>query len=226
MREATASIDQGTSCSTDVIHPSPATSRQGSETDTTAKKPPEQLDIQDPQPEDGIVYPTGIKVWVAFVSLCTVSLLFGVDLAIVAATIPSLTNYFKSVENIGWYSSVYSLMTASFTISHGKLYSLMPTKKVYIVSISIFELGSLLCTVATTSPLFIFGRAIAGVGAAGIGSGYWLGLVRDLVTVVSPTQATKVDNSDGICRNGGNRESASYRGRFDRLGRLEGMFWN
>lgn len=42
----------------------------------------------------------------AFVSLCTVSLLFGLDLAIVAATIPGLTNYFKSVEDIGWYSSV------------------------------------------------------------------------------------------------------------------------
>ena len=178
MGEAAASVDQGTSCSTDVIHPNPATSRQGSETDTTAKKPPEQLDIQDPQPEDGIVYPTGIKVWMAFVSLCTVSLLFGLDLAIVAATIPSLTNYFKSVEDIGWYSSVYSLMTASFTISYGKLYSLMSTKKVYIVSIFIFELGSLLCTVATTSPLFIFGRAIAGVGAAGIGSGSYVILSR------------------------------------------------
>lgn len=164
-------MDQGTSCSTEVVHPNVATLRQETETDPRAHVPQERLSIQDPLQEDDIIYPTGAKVWMAFASLCTVSLLFGLDLAIVAASIPSLTNYFKKVQDIGWYSSAYSLMTASFTISYGKLYSLMSTKIVYIVSISIFELGSLLCTVARTSPMFIFGRAIAGVGAAGISSG-------------------------------------------------------
>ena len=178
MDEVVASMGQGTSGSADVIHPNTATLRQGTGTGATAGKPQDQLDIQEPPAEDEIVYPTGIKVWMAFVSLCTVSLLFGLDLAIVAATIPSLTNYFKSVEDIGWYSSAYSLMTASFTISYGKLYSLMSMKKVYITSICIFEVGSLMCTVATSSPLFIFGRAVAGIGAAGIGSGSYVILSR------------------------------------------------
>ncbi|RYP55442.1 hypothetical protein DL769_010170 [Monosporascus sp. CRB-8-3] len=131
----------------------------------------QQLDVQDATPDDGINYPSGVKLWMAVVSLCAVSFLFGLDLTIVAAAVPSLTNYFKTVEDIGWYSSAYSVMTASFTFLFGKLYTLAPAKRLYMVSICIFELGSLLCTVATTSQLFIFGRAVAGVGAAGIISG-------------------------------------------------------
>jgi MFS family permease len=36
---------------------------------------------------------------------------------------------------------------------------------------AIFELGSLLCGVATSSPMFIIGRTVAGLGAAGITNG-------------------------------------------------------
>lgn len=43
--------------------------------------------------------------------------------------------------------------------------------QVYITAISIFELGSLICGVAPTSKALIVGRAIAGVGCAGIFSG-------------------------------------------------------
>ncbi|RYP48531.1 hypothetical protein DL768_005610 [Monosporascus sp. mg162] len=138
---------------------------------TPGSQPLQQLDVQDAAPDDGMTYPSGVKLWMAVVSVCAVSFLFGLDLTIVAAAIPSLTNYFKTVEDIGWYSSAYSVMTASFTFLFGKLYTLVPAKRLYMVSICIFELGSLLCTVATTSQLFIFGRAVAGVGAAGIISG-------------------------------------------------------
>lgn len=41
----------------------------------------------------------------------------------------------------------------------------------FLVGIFIFELGSLICAVAPTSKAFIVGRAIAGAGSAGIGSG-------------------------------------------------------
>ena len=41
----------------------------------------------------------------------------------------------------------------------------------YLLSIGIFELGSLICGVAQNSVTLIVGRAIAGVGGAGVGSG-------------------------------------------------------
>ena len=166
-----AHVEQGTSRA---ASSAPATSPEIPESAPTAGRPQEQLEIQSPSPEDDIIYPTGIKVWMAFASLCIVSLLFGLDLAIVATTVPTLTNYFKTVDDIGWYSSAYSLMTACFTFFYGKLYSLMSAKRVYLVSISIFEIGSLLCTLSKTSIMFIFGRAVAGIGAAGIITGSYV----------------------------------------------------
>lgn len=41
----------------------------------------------------------------------------------------------------------------------------------YLVAIFIFEIGSVLCGAATSSKMLIVGRAIAGVGAAGVFSG-------------------------------------------------------
>lgn len=40
-----------------------------------------------------------------------------------------------------------------------------------VVQIGVFELGSLICAVAPDSPTFIVGRAIAGIGSAGIVTG-------------------------------------------------------
>lgn len=65
----------------------------------------------------------------------------------------------------------YLLTTASFQLLFGKFYTFFSIKWVYLVAIAIFELGSLICGVAPTSTALIVGRAVAGVGSAGIFSG-------------------------------------------------------
>lgn len=63
-------------------------------------------------------------------------------------------------------------MTAGgFQPAWGKAYKYFPLKSVYLAAFAIFELGSLLCGVAPSSAAFVVGRAIAGIGAGGIGSG-------------------------------------------------------
>jgi MFS family permease len=53
----------------------------------------------------------------------------------------------------------------------GKAYKYFPLKISFLMSIFIFEIGSLICGVAPNSTALIVGRAIAGLGAAGVGSG-------------------------------------------------------
>ena len=53
----------------------------------------------------------------------------------------------------------------------GKFYSFFSIKWVFLGAIGIFELGSLVCGVAPSSNALIVGRAIAGIGTAGIFSG-------------------------------------------------------
>ncbi|EUC63014.1 MFS toxin efflux pump protein (AflT), putative [Rhizoctonia solani AG-3 Rhs1AP] len=53
-------------------------------------------------------------------------------------------------------------------LSRGELLIVAPTKWIYVVAALIFEIGSLFCAVAPSAEFLIFGRAVAGTGAAGI----------------------------------------------------------
>lgn len=60
---------------------------------------------------------------------------------------------------------------ANHTHTGGKAFKYFPLKIVFLLSIFIFEVGSLVCGVAPNSEALIIGRAIAGVGAAGVATG-------------------------------------------------------
>lgn len=53
----------------------------------------------------------------------------------------------------------------------GKIYKYFPLKTSFLIAILIFEVGSVLCGAAPNAEALITGRAIAGVGAAGLGAG-------------------------------------------------------
>ena len=90
---------------------------------------------------------------------------------IIAVAIPRITDQFKALNDIGWYGSAYFLTTCSFILMYGKFYTYYPVKIVFLSAVFIFEVGSALCGAAPNSTALIVGRAIAGVGSAGIFSG-------------------------------------------------------
>ena len=63
------------------------------------------------------------------------------------------------------------LTAASLQLLFGKLYTFLSIKWVYLTAIGVFELGSLICGVAPNSLALIMGRAVAGIGCAGIMTG-------------------------------------------------------
>lgn len=66
----------------------------------------------------------------------------------------------------------YSLLSMSGTLLiYGKLYSFYSMKKMFLGSLSIFLVGNIVTASAPTSPVFIFGRALSGLGAAGVFAG-------------------------------------------------------
>ncbi|KAI9819043.1 MAG: MFS sugar transporter [Thelocarpon impressellum] len=139
-----------------------------SEMDTVVK--PAGIDGQSIA-EDGVSYPKGIKLGLITLALCLSVFLVALDQTIIATAIPRITDKFQALDDIGWYGSAYLLTTCAFQLLFGKFYSFFSIKWVYLVAIGIFELGSLICGVAPTSDALIVGRAIAGLGCAGIFSG-------------------------------------------------------
>lgn len=99
------------------------------------------------------------------------------DRTILAVAIPALTNTFHSITDIGWYGSSYMLTAACFNPIFGRIYALYSTKTCFLTSILIFEVGSAVCGAARSSVAFIIGRAVAGLGSAGIFQGGMMILV-------------------------------------------------
>ncbi|KAK2022572.1 major facilitator superfamily transporter [Colletotrichum zoysiae] len=118
-----------------------------------------------------VQYPTGLKLFLVLISVFISMFLVALDRLIIATAVPRITDDFHSVTDIGWYGSAYLLTTCAFQLLFGKLYAFFPIKTVFLSSVVLFEVGSAVCGAAPSSPAFIAGRAIAGVGGAGIIAG-------------------------------------------------------
>ncbi|KAI1283672.1 major facilitator superfamily domain-containing protein [Xylaria sp. FL0933] len=116
-------------------------------------------------------YPTGVRLALVLSSVYISVFLVSLDRLIVTTAIPAITNEFNSLPDVGWYGSAYLLTSCAFQLLFGKLYRFYPIRGVYATSVVLFEVGSALCGAAPSSVAFIFGRAIQGVGSAGIFAG-------------------------------------------------------
>ncbi|KAK3359670.1 major facilitator superfamily-domain-containing protein [Lasiosphaeria hispida] len=124
-----------------------------------------------PTNEDGAEYPTGVGLAFIVVALVLSMFLMSLDMTIVATAIPKITDEFGGIEDVAWYGSAFFMTLGGFQSTWGKIYKYFPLKISFLLAIFIFEVGSLICGVAPNSVALIIGRAIAGLGAAGIGSG-------------------------------------------------------
>jgi MFS family permease len=85
--------------------------------------------------------------------------------------IPRITDEFHSLTSVGWYGSAYLLTCCALQLIFGKIYTLFSVKWTLLWSILVFEASSALSGAAPNSTALIVGRAISGVGAAGIFAG-------------------------------------------------------
>ncbi|KAH8629607.1 Efflux pump [Alternaria alternata] len=122
-------------------------------------------------PDDDSKYLSGFKLAILSVGLCLTTFVIALDNTIIATAIPKITTVFNSLEDVGWYGSSYLLTTTSLQPSFGKIYTYFDVKYTYLFALVIFEVGSIICAAATSSPMFIVGRAVAGAGAAALYSG-------------------------------------------------------
>ncbi|KAK5122095.1 hypothetical protein LTR85_004341 [Meristemomyces frigidus] len=120
---------------------------------------------------DDTQYPKGATLYAISGALAIVLVSIGLDGGIMAVTLPALSDHFHTIRDIGWYSTTLNLVMCSFVFLFGKAYTLFSVKHLFLLSLVIFEVGNVLCTFAQSSPMFIFGRAIAGLGCAGLLSG-------------------------------------------------------
>ncbi|KAJ5372885.1 Major facilitator superfamily domain general substrate transporter [Penicillium concentricum] len=137
--------------------------------DKPTQEKKEDGDAQTPQDEEE--YPNAWKLTLISIGLCLCVFCVALDNTIIATAIPKITDQFNSLEDVGWYGSSYLLTTCAVSLMFGKLYTFYSIKWIYLIALFIFEIGSLVCAVTPSSVGLICGRAIAGLGAAGLFSG-------------------------------------------------------
>ncbi|KAJ5818067.1 hypothetical protein N7474_003658 [Penicillium riverlandense] len=121
--------------------------------------------------ESQVVQLSTWKFFTVLVSLCSAGFLAGYDSTCVGTLAPMISDEFHSLSDVSWYGIAYSLSSCATTLSFGKLYSFYPTNIVVVTALATFVSGSVICATAPSSTAFIIGRAVAGVGNAGIFSG-------------------------------------------------------
>ncbi|KAJ0107621.1 hypothetical protein J7T55_007812 [Diaporthe amygdali] len=117
------------------------------------------------------------KLILVLISILLAMFLICLDRTIISTAVPQISNEFNSITDVGWYGSAYLLTNCALQLVFGKIYKLFPIKTVLLISILLFEAASALCGAAPNSVAFIIGRAIAGVGGAGISAGVIVSIV-------------------------------------------------
>jgi MFS family permease len=88
-----------------------------------------------------------------------------------ATAIPQITSDFKSLNDMGWYGSSYLIAQMALLPTCGRFYTVYNIKWTYCILLVVFELGCVIAALAPNSTALIVGRAVSGLGAAGLVSG-------------------------------------------------------
>jgi EmrB/QacA subfamily drug resistance transporter len=101
--------------------------------------------------------------------LFTGVLMGALDISIVGPAIPSIEQTIKVEPRLlGWIFSVYVLFNITGIPLFARLSDIFGRKNIYILSLAIFALGSLVVSISDNFTWLIAGRAIQGFGASGI----------------------------------------------------------
>jgi hypothetical protein len=95
--------------------------------------------------EDLEEYPSGARLLYLFLALILCMLLAVIDMTITATAVPHITDEFHSLNDVGWYASVFFMTVASSQSTWGKIFRYFDLKAMFLGSIALFELGNLIC---------------------------------------------------------------------------------
>ncbi len=105
--------------------------------------------------------------WVTF-TVCSLALfLTTLDLSIVNVAFPDILAEFDiSRADASWIVTTYNIFYGSLLVVAGKLADQVGRRRIFLLGLSVFALGSLIAAVAPGLGVLVAGRAVQGTGAA------------------------------------------------------------
>ena len=110
--------------------------------------------------------------WALVISAISSSIfLYALDNAVVADLQHFIITRFGEVQKLPWLSVSFLLGATATNLVWGKIYTQFNAKWFYVFSVFVFELGSAVCAAAPSMNAVIVGRALCGIGGAGLYAG-------------------------------------------------------
>ncbi|WP_371230766.1 MFS transporter [Pseudomonas sp. QE6] len=103
---------------------------------------------------------------IALAAVCLSSMMFGLEISSVPASLPALERVLHGdFQDLQWVMNAYTIAVTSVLMAAGTLADRFGRKRLFVISLALFGLTSLLCGLATSMPAMIAGRFLQ--GAAG-----------------------------------------------------------
>jgi len=146
------------------------------------------------EPEPGQVIPIGVstpepgagtnlshrQILMILSGLLLGMLLAALDLTIVSTSIRTIADDLDGLSVQAWVTTAYLITSTIATPLYGKLSDLYGRRPFFLLAISLFVIGSVLCTLATNMYMLAGFRAFQGLGAGGLFS-LALAIIGDIV---------------------------------------------
>ncbi|WP_417217041.1 MDR family MFS transporter [Arthrobacter sp.] len=123
--------------------------------------------IAPPQPSGPLAL-TQRRIWIIFSSLIAGMLLSSLDQTIVSTAMPTIVGELGGVEHQAWITTAYLLATTIVMPIYGKFGDVLGRRNLFLIAIGMFTLASVGAAFAGTFWVFVFFRALQGLGGGGL----------------------------------------------------------
>ena len=99
------------------------------------------------------------KKRLALAAVCLTSLMFGLEISSVPTVLPILESVLRAdFKEIQWIMNAYTLACTTVLMATGALADRFGRKRIYVASIVMFAVTSLICGLAQSAPVLIVSR--------------------------------------------------------------------
>ncbi len=119
-----------------------------------------------PLPDSGIEHLSG-RAWAALLVLCGALFLDALDVSMIGVALPSIdSDLHMSTSSLQWVVSAYVLGYGGFLLLGGRAADLLGRRRMFLISLAVFVVGSGLGGLSTGATMLIATRFVKGISAA------------------------------------------------------------
>lgn len=137
----------------------------------------------------------GFRWILVCISLYITCFLYGLDTTIAADVQGSVVEALGHIEQLAWIGAGFPLGSVAVIVPLTAAFTNFNLKWTFIVTVIIFEVGSVLCGAAPNMNAMIIGRVIAGMG----GTGIYLGCLNYFSSLTTPKERGTYITLIGFC---------------------------